>query len=319
MVNKTTSLEEYIDSFIEDSNLQEVIRSVSTACKTISNSVRLAGINDLLGKTGDINVQGEKVEKLDEFANNTLINQLSKSKKVFMMGSEEIESIILPKPENPNAEYIVVFDPLDGSSNIDVSISIGTIFAIYKKINSNQQDVDNLLQKGNQILASGYTVYGSSTVLCLSILNKTSLFTLSDNQEFFLTTENIVHGDSKVYSINESNWNKFTEENKLWVNKLRSGEFGKYTARYVGSLVADFHRNLIKGGVFAYPADPKSGIGRLRLIYECNPLAFIAKQTKGRATDESEDILDIKPSALHQRVGLYIGGTEEINIREKII
>ena len=304
MVNKTTSLEEYIDSFIEDSNLQEVIRSISTACKTISNSVRLAGINDLLGKTGDINVQGEKVEKLDEFANNTLINQLSKSKKVFMMGSEE---------------YIVVFDPLDGSSNIDVSISIGTIFAIYKKINSNQQDVDNLLQKGNQILASGYTVYGSSTVLCLSIPNKTSLFTLSDNQEFFLTTENIVHGNSKVYSINESNWNKFTEGNKLWVNKLRSGKFGKYTARYVGSLVADFHRNLIKGGVFAYPADPKSGIGRLRLIYECNPLAFIAKQTKGRATDESEDILDIKPSALHQRVGLYIGGTEEINIREKII
>ena len=130
MVNKTTSLEEYIDSFIEDSNLQEVVRSISTACKIISNSVRLAGINDLLGKTGDINVQGEKVEKLDEFANNTLIDQLSKSKKVFMMGSEEIESIILPQPENPNAEYIVVFDPLDGSSNIDVSISIGTIFAI---------------------------------------------------------------------------------------------------------------------------------------------------------------------------------------------
>ena len=130
MVNKTTSLEEYIDSFIEDSNLQEVISSISTACKTISNSVRLAGINDLLGKTGDINVQGEKVEKLDEFANNTLINQLSKSKKVFMMGSEEIESIILPQPENPNAEYIVVFDPLDGSSNIDVSISILSLIHI---------------------------------------------------------------------------------------------------------------------------------------------------------------------------------------------
>ena len=236
-----------------------------------------------------------------------------------MMGSEEIESIILPQPENPNGEYVVVFDPLDGSSNIDVSISIGTIFAIYKKINSDQQDVDNLLQKGNQILASGYAVYGSSTVLCLSIINKTSLFTLSGDQEFFLTSENIVHGDSKVYSINESNWNKFTDENKLWVNKLRSEEFGKYTARYVGSLVADFHRNLIKGGVFAYPADPKSGIGRLRLIYECNPLAFIAKQSKGRATDESEDILDIKPTALHQRVGLYIGGEEEINLREKLI
>jgi len=232
------------------------------------------------------------------------------------MGSEEIESVIVPSPNNPDSEYIVVFDPLDGSSNIDVSVTIGTIFAIYKRINSDQNDETNLLQKGEDAIVAGYSVYGSSTVICLSTPEDTSLFSFDKKGKAIKTHSGISHGSAKVYSINESNWNNFTEKDKNWVNNLRSGKEGKYTARYVGSLVADFHRNLLKGGVFSYPANPKTGDGRLRLIYECNPLSFIAENTNGDATDGNTKILSIKPEKLHQRVGFYIGSKEEILIRE---
>ena len=150
--------------------------------------------------------------------------------------------------------------------------------------------------------------------MCLSKKSNTSMFSFDNNGLEILTNENINHGNSKVYSVNESNWNKFTDKDKRWISRLKSGDLGKYTSRYVGSLVADFHRNLLKGGVFAYPADPTTGIGRLRLIYECNPLAFIAQNTEGNATDGNEKILDIQPFDLHQRVGLYIGNSEEIDI-----
>ena len=314
MVNNNQDLSEYLNNLDIESDLKKIISVISSTCYEISEEIRLSNINNLVGKTGEINVQGEQVEKLDELANNLLIKNLSETGKVFLMGSEEIESVIIPHPNNKNAEFIVVFDPLDGSSNIDVSVTIGTIFAIYKRVNSDQNDDSNLLQEGNKAIAAGYTVYGSSTVMCISTKEDTSMFSFDKKGDPTITNPKIIHGESKVYSVNESNWNKFTEKDKRWITSLKSGENGKYTARYVGSLVADFHRNLLKGGIFSYPADPKTGIGRLRLIYECNPLSFIAKNTNGYASDGEKSILGIKPENLHQRVGFYIGNNIEMSI-----
>jgi len=316
MTKKTEDLDWYLENQQFNNNLRILIQSISDTCFEISKTISSSGINNLLGKTGEINVQGEQVEKLDEFANSLIIEKLSKSRQVFLMGSEEIESSIVPEPNNPEAEYVVVFDPLDGSSNIDVSVTIGTIFAIYRKINNNQDDVENLLQKGENAIVAGYTVYGSSTVMCISTPKDTSLFSFDKNGNALKTHSKISHGSSKVYSVNESNWNIFTEKDKNWINNLKSGNVGKYTARYVGSLVADFHRNLIKGGIFSYPSNPKTGEGRLRLIYECNPLAFIAQNTNGDANDGETKILKIKPTDLHQRIGFYIGSIDEIEIRK---
>ena len=314
MTNNKSDLNEYLIGLDIDNKIKEIVKILSSTCFTISETIRESSINNLIGKTGEINIQGEQVEKLDEFANNLLISNLSKTGNVFAMGSEEIESIISPISNNNDAEYIVVFDPLDGSSNIDVSVTIGTIFSIYKKVNSDKNDEANLLQKGKNIILAGYTVYGPSTVMCISEKTNTSMFSFDKDGVEILTHKNIKHGNSKIYSVNESNWNKFTEKDKRWISKLKSGDIGKYTSRYVGSLVADFHRNLLKGGIFAYPADPITGIGRLRLIYECNPLSFIAQNTNGDATDGKNKILDIAPVNLHQRVGLYIGNIEEMNI-----
>ncbi|MFL2653472.1 MAG: class 1 fructose-1,6-bisphosphatase [Dehalococcoidia bacterium] len=312
---------EELNSYLTNQNLNEdlilVLKTISDSCFEISETIRSSGINNLIGKTGEINVQGEKVEKLDEYANNLLIRNLSHTGKVFLMGSEEIESAIIPNPNNIDSEYVVVFDPLDGSSNIDVSVTIGTIFAIYKKINNDQNDLENLLQKGKNAIVAGYTVYGSSTVMCLSSSVDTSLFSFDKNGRALRTHSNIKHGNSNIYSVNESNWNNFTEKDKSWIKKLKSGTEGEYTARYVGSLVSDFHRNLIKGGVFAYPYDSITGEGRLRLIYECNPLSFIANNTNGDASDGERKILEIKPSNLHQRVGFYVGSKKEMEIRKK--
>ncbi|MDG2101174.1 MAG: fructose-1,6-bisphosphatase [Dehalococcoidia bacterium] len=314
MTNKKSDLNEYLNSIGIDDEIKKIVKVLSSTCYEISQAIRESGKNNLIGKTGEINIQGEHVEKLDEFANNLLVSNLSKTGNVFAMGSEENETIISVKTNNQEAKYIVVFDPLDGSSNIDVAVTIGTIFAIYKKVNSDETDKANLLQKGKNIILAGYTVYGSSTVMCLSKKSNTSMFSFDNNGLEILTNEHINHGNSKVYSVNESNWNKFTDKDKRWISKLKSGDLGKYTSRYVGSLVADFHRNLLKGGVFAYPVDSTTGIGRLRLIYECNPLAFIAQNTQGNATDGNEKILDIQPLDLHQRVGLYIGNNKEIEI-----
>ena len=316
MDKKNKLLDDYLDDLDLDDNLKKILSVISNTCYKISEAIRSSNINNLVGKTGEINVQGEQVEKLDEFSNDLLIKNLSESGKVFLMGSEEIESVIVPNPNNKDADYIVVFDPLDGSSNIDVAVTIGTIFAIYKKINNDQSDESNLLQKGSNAIVAGYTVYGSSSVMCISSKEDTSMFSFDKNGKALVTNEKIIHGNSKVYSVNESNWNKFTDKDKRWIESLRSGENGKYTARYVGSLVADFHRNLLKGGVFAYPADPKTGQGRLRLIYECNPLSFIAENTGGDANDGENKILNIAPNDLHQRVGFYIGSKEEIDIRK---
>ena len=316
MIKKNKFLDDYLNELDLNDDIKKIISVISKTCYKISEAIRYSNINNLVGKTGVINVQGEQVQKLDEFSNNLLIKSLSNTGKVFLMGSEEIKSVIVPSPNNLNADYIVVFDPLDGSSNIDVSVTIGTIFAIYKKINNDQRDISNLLQKGSEAIVAGYTVYGSSSVMCISSREDTSMFSFDNNGKALVTDEKITHGNSKVYSINESNWNKFTDKDKRWIESLRSGENGKYTARYVGSLVADFHRNLLKGGIFAYPTDPKTGQGRLRLIYECNPLSFIAENTGGDANDGENKILNLTPDDLHQRVGFYIGSKEEIDIRK---
>lgn len=317
MTNNNENLNSYLEEQKFSPNLNIILKTIANTCFDISETIRSSGIKNLLGKTGEINVQGEEVEKLDIYANNLLIDNLSKTGKVFLMGSEEIETAIIPENNNDDADYVVVFDPLDGSSNIDVAVTIGTIFAVYKKVNNNQNDLENLLQKGENAIVAGYAVYGSSTVMCISAPEDTSMFSFNKNGIALKTHSSVSHGNSKVYAVNESNWNNFTAKDKNWINKLRSGDEGKYTARYVGSLVADFHRNLIKGGIFAYPSNPITGEGRLRLIYECNPLSFIAENTSGNANDGEKKILQIKPSDLHQRVGFYIGTKEEIEIRDK--
>ena len=231
MVNNNQDLSEYLNNLDIESDLKKIISVISSTCYEISEEIRLSNINNLVGKTGEINVQGEQVEKLDELANNLLIKNLSETGKVFLMGSEEIESVIIPHPNNKNAEFIVVFDPLDGSSNIDVSVTIGTIFAIYKRVNSDQNDDSNLLQEGNKAIAAGYTVYGSSTVMCISTKEDTSMFSFDKKGHPTISNPKIIHGESKVYSVNESNWNKFTEKDKRWITSLKSGENGQNMAR----------------------------------------------------------------------------------------
>tara|TARA_Y100000817_G_C16847070_1_gene540489 strand:- start:1164 stop:2120 length:957 start_codon:yes stop_codon:yes gene_type:complete len=313
---KNITLAQHLDNLKIDSDLKSIINIISKTCYEISEVVRVSKINSLVGKTGKINVQGEQVEKLDQFSNDLLMKNLSDSGKVFLMGSEEIESVIIPSPNNQEAEYVVVFDPLDGSSNIDVSVTIGTIFGIYKKINNDQNDESNLLQKGKDAIVAGYTVYGSSSDMCVSMSEDTSIFSFDENGIPFLTIKNISYGNEKIYSINESKWNNFSDKDKRWLKSLKSGANGNYTSRYVGSLVADFHRNLIKGGIFSYPADSKTGLGKLRLIYECNPLSLIAKNANGFASDGEKNILNIKPDNLHQRVGFYVGNNAEMHIYE---
>ena len=237
MIKKNKFLDDYLNELDLNDDIKKIISVISKTCHKISEAIRYSNINNLVGKTGVINVQGEQVQKLDEFSNNLLIESLSNTGKVFLMGSEEIKSVIVPSPNNLNADYIVVFDPLDGSSNIDVSVTVGTIFAIYKKINNDQRDISNLLQKGSEAIVAGYTVYGSSSVMCISSREDTSMFSFDNNGKALVTDEKITHGNSKVYSINESNWNKFTDKDKRWIESLRSGENGKYTARYVLSLI----------------------------------------------------------------------------------
>ena len=300
------------------------------AAKVISKEVNKAGLADILGSTGEVNIQDEQVQKLDEFANRVIIERMQHIGQLCCMGSEEIADLIDIPAKYPKGNYILLFDPLDGSSNIDVNVSIGTIFGIYKK-QGEETDINFLLnealQPGKNQVAAGYFIYGSSTIMVYTTGNGVHGFTLYPSVgEFLLSHENIrIPERGKIYSVNESNYQYWDKRTKSLIDyfKTKDKETGRpYTARYVGSLVADFHRNLLKGGIFMYPADlkdPKKPTGKLRLMVEANPLAMVVKQAGGYASNGRIPILDIKPQELHQRVPLYIGSRKDVEIAEEFI
>lgn len=306
--------------------LSDLLADIALACKLISLEVNRAGLIDILGFTGEENVHGEVVKKLDVFAHDTLIRAMKSSGHLCAVASEESEDFIPIEEQfmgtRQLSKYVCHFDPLDGSSNIDANISIGTIFSIYRRLSaSGPGTLEDCLQMGAKQVAAGYVVYGSSTILVYTTGEGVHGFTLDPSVgEFLLSHENIrIPGKSKTYSVNEGNYSKWHDSLKKYIDDLKSYDSSKgrpYSARYVGSLVADFHRNLLYGGIFMYPGDIKNPNGKLRLMYEANPLAFIIEQAGGRASNGSSRILEIQPDNLHQRTALFIGSEEDVKEAE---
>lgn len=309
-----------------------LLSELIVAAKVISREVNKAGLVDILGSTGEMNVQNEQVQKLDVFANRVIVERMQHIGELCCMGSEEVADLIDIPSQYPKGNYILVFDPLDGSSNIDVNVSIGTIFGIYRRKHPDSDRevlLDEVLQQGIRQVAAGYFIYGSSTLMVYTTGNGAGVhgFTLYPSVgEFLLSHENIViPARGKIYSVNEGNYPYWDEKTRAMVEYFKGKEnaLGRpYTSRYVGSLVADFHRNLLKGGIFMYPADlkdPKKPTGKLRLMVEANPLAMVVAEAGGYASDGHGPILEIEPSELHQRVPLYIGSKEDVQIAEDFI
>ena len=296
-----------------------LLTSLTLAAKIISREVNQAGLVRILGETGEINVHGEAVQKLDEFAQQTIYRAMGHSGHLCVMASEESEGIIPIPDGGKRGRYVLMFDPLDGSSNIDVNASIGTIFSIHRKITTGIDGaLEDCLQVGTEQLAAGYFIYGSSTMMVYTTGHGVNGFTLDPSLgEFLLSHENIkIPKRGKIYSINEGNINQWDAGTRRYVDHVKSDQKSDgrpYSLRYIGSLVADFHRNLLKGGIFLYPG-PK---GKLRLLYEAAPLAMVVEQAGGNASTGSQRILDIVPESLHQRVPLIIGSTEDVRLYEK--
>jgi fructose-1,6-bisphosphatase I len=303
-------------------NLSIIIEQIAFAAKIISREVNKAGLINIIGNADSTNVHGEDQQKLDVYANDMMIKALDHTGQVCAMASEENENVIEIPSKFPKGKYAIVFDPLDGSSNIDVNISIGTIFGIYKKkIDCNENSEENFFQPGRDLICAGYVIYGSSTMFVYSTGNGVNGFTLDPSVgEFLLSHPDMkVPECGKIYSINEANYDRWIPEIKNYVQYLKNYKERQYTTRYIGSLVADFHRNLLKGGVFLYTGDSKNPKGKLRLLYEGNPLAFIIEQAGGMATDGNTNILDIIPENLHQKTPLIIGSKFEVETYLKFL
>jgi len=304
-----------------------LLNEILTAAKIISKEVNTAGLEAerVLGVAGSINVHGEEVQKLDLYANNTILQLLKRCGYLAIMGSEENEEPITVPQEYDTGKYVLLMDPLDGSSNIDVNVSIGTIFSIYKKTSAGKGGtIEDLLQPGNQQVAAGYIIYGSSTAFVYTAGNGVHAFTLDLSVgEFLLSSHDMkIPAKGTIYSTNEGNYNLWSNGQRRYVDYLKETDEATgrpYKARYIGSLVADFHRTLLRGGIFMYPAGKKSPEGKLRLGYECAPMAFIAEQAGGRASTGKGRILDVRPSRLHQRIPLYIGSKEDVAMAEKFL
>ena len=300
--------------------LSNLLRDIGLASKVISWEVNKAGLGNILGKAGNENVQGEEQQKLDVMADNMLISCLNNSGECCGIASEENDEWVPIKTEfSQNAKYIVIFDPLDGSSNIDVNVSIGTIFAIYRKreLKSDPQ-LGDFLQKGTEQVAAGYVIYGSSTMLVYTTGNGVNGFTLDPSiGEFCLSHRNIkIPEQGNIYSVNQGNYRTFRTETKAYLDHCTERQ---YSLRYIGSMVADVHRTLIKGGIFFYPATDKNPNGKLRLLYECNPMSFIMEQAGGKASTGFGRILDLTPTELHQRTPIYLGSPKMVETAENFL
>jgi fructose-1,6-bisphosphatase I len=307
--------------------LSSLLRDIGLAAKRVNVEVNKAGLVDILGDAGTINVQGEDVKKLDVFANNQFMGALQHGISCAGIGSEELDEFVsFDDDVSKNSKYVCLFDPLDGSGNIDVNISIGTIFGIYRRVSDRgtMARKEDFLQKGNNQVAAGYIVYGSSTMLVYATRRGVNGFTLDPSiGEFCLSHPDIkCPSNGKIYSVNHGNFFQYDEGVKKYINQCQNktkDNGGPYTQRYIGSMVADVHRNLIKGGIFMYPGTTDKPSGKLRLLYECNPFAFIIEVAGGRATDGRQSILDIQPSELHQRTPFFVGSQDMMADLERCI
>ena len=325
-MSKLTTLNEFIMKKQADfpgasGELSRLLNDIAVAAKIVTRDVRRAGLVDnILGAQGEVNVQGEQQQKLDVVADNQFIKMFELGGEVCGIGSEENDNYMAFQSEmSKNGKYVVLFDPLDGSSNIDVNVSIGTIFSIYQRISpiGTEATLEDMLQPGDKQVAGGYVLYGSSTMLVYTTGNGVNGFTLDPSiGEFCLSHPNMKTPETgRIYSMNEGNiavchpgYRKYTE----YCQEEDAPTGRPYSGRYIGSLVADFHRNLIKGGIYFYPTTPAAPKGRLRLLYECNPLAFVIEQAGGLATDGTQRILSIQPTELHQRVGFIVGSKQMV-------
>src|SRR5690606_835531 len=306
--------------------LSKLINAIRLAAKVVNYEVNKAGLVDILGSSGDINAQGEDQQKLDVLANEKFIQSLTNREIVCGIASEEEDDFVVinSKDNNHQNKYVVLFDPLDGSSNIDVNVSVGTIFSVYRRITpiGTPVSIEDFLQPGRQQVAAGYVVYGTSTMLVYTTGFGVNGFTLNPAiGTFYLSHPNMQYPkDGRIYSVNEGNYVHFPEGVKKYIKYCQEEEEDRpYTSRYIGSLVSDFHRNMIKGGIFIYPKSSLSNNGKLRLLYECNPMAFIAEQAGGRASDGYKPILDVVPTELHQRIPFFCGSENMVAKAEEFI
>lgn len=307
--------------------LSRLLRDIGIAAKIVHREVNKAGLMDILGDNGTQNIQGEDQKKLDVYADEQFISALSSGGECCVVASEEHDGFVPIKTAvSKNAKYIVCIDPLDGSSNIDVNVSVGTIFSIYRRLSCETEAVhiQDILQKGVKQVAAGYIIYGSSTMLVYTTGKGVNGFTLDPSiGEFCLSHPKMrIPASGRIYSVNEGNYVRFPQGVKDFIKycQVEDAETNRpYISRYIGSMVADFHRNLIKGGVFLYPTTSSHPEGKLRLMYECNPLAFIAEQAGGKATDGYQRILELQPETLHQRTPIFIGSVELVEKVEEFI
>lgn len=331
IMEKVQTLGEFIvekqDDFLySKGELTRLLSDIAIAAKIVNREVNKAGLAGILGETGDKNVQGEKVKKLDIYANEQFIAALSVGGECCAIASEENEDIItIDNAVSKGAKYVVAMDPLDGSSNIDVNVSVGTIFSIYRRVSlSGPGKLEDFLQPGTEQVAAGYVIYGSSTMMVYTTGKGVNGFTLDPSiGEFCLSHPNMqMSKKGKTYSINEGNYVHFPEGVKKFIKYCQEEDAATnrpFSSRYIGSAVADVHRNLITGGVFLYPTTSASPKGKLRLVYECNPLSFIVEQAGGKATSGSKRIMELKPTSLHQRTPLFIGSKDMVEKIEELL
>ncbi|MCB0345818.1 MAG: class 1 fructose-bisphosphatase [Bdellovibrionales bacterium] len=306
-----------------------VLLSIALGTKIVSRGVNRAGMWDMHGAAGSTNVQGEQVQKLDVYADKVFETTLGRSGEFMAMVSEEREDMFAARMGDSSSQYVIAFDPLDGSSNIDVNVSIGTIFGVYRRLpeteGSSKESLSDFQQPGTAQVAAGYTIYGSSTMFVFTTGSGVNGFTLYPTiGEFILTHPNMqIPEVGKIYSCNEAYFARWSKGVQQYLRKCKDGdgsdEKSKYSMRYVGSLVADFHRTLLKGGIFMYPGDAKNPNGKLRLLYECAPLAFIVEQAGGRAINGVQRIMDLTPENIHQRTPLFIGSRQNVDEVEAAI
>lgn len=319
MKKRNTTLGEFIIEKQEEfkyssGELSRIINAIRLAAKVVNYKVNKAGLVDIVGAAGEQNIQGEDQQKLDVYANEVFIQTLINREIVCGIASEENDDFITihGKSGDDSNKYVVLMDPLDGSSNIDVNVSVGTIFSVYRRVTPMGTPVtlEDFLQPGDQQVAAGYVIYGTSTMLVYTTGHGVNGFTLNPAiGTFYLSHPNMRYSeDGKIYSVNEGNYIHFPQGVKDYIKYCQMEEGDRpYTSRYIGSLVSDFHRNMIKGGIYIYPTSSKAPNGKLRLLYECNPMAFIAEQAGGKASDGYQRIMEIKPTELHQRVPFFCG------------
>jgi fructose-1,6-bisphosphatase I len=325
MSNEKKTLGEFIISNqkafpYSSGELTALLNGIRLAAKVVNLEVNKAGLVDIFGSSGDVNIQGEEQQKLDIFANKTFIKALKNRDIVCGIVSEEDDEYISIKglDEKNNRRYVVLIDPLDGSSNIDVNVSVGTIFSIYRRITPIGTEVQqkDFLQPGKEQVAAGYIIYGTSTMMVFTTGSGVNGFTLNPAiGSFYLSHPNLKFPDTgKIYSVNEGNYSHFPQAVKDYIKYCQKIEEDRpYALRYIGSLVSDFHRNMIKGGIYMYPSSTINKQGKLRLLYECNPIAFLAEQAGGQASDGHQRTLDAKPNSIHERAPFFCGNSEMMN------